>query len=241
MRGFSGVRSGKSPSERRKNVAELLLPPGDVLGRLDGGDRLAPCVELLVRLVEEIAGAASRRAACSAALRPAVGTFVSQVHPRPTDDERRQAQERATASNQSRIALHRSLPFLRFDSGWIRRPTQWSRMRKRQGKRVEPGFGRVGAGHEDDGRGRASQDASEPAIGRVHDRLDGEVGRQQVGKEHDVGRPDDRALDALLGPGVGGVGQVKRERAFDQAVGRTRPAGCAARARRPRRSRASTA
>ena len=77
----------------------------------------------------------------------------------------------------------------------------------------------IGAGHEDDGRGGAPQDPAELAIGRVHDRLDGEVGGQQVGKEHDIGRPDDRALDAFLGPGVGGVGQVKREGAFDQAIG----------------------
>ena len=67
-----------------------------------------------------------------------------------------------------------------------------------QSKRVEPGFGRISARHEDDGCGRAAEDASKSAVGRVHDRLDGEVGREQVREEHDVGRTDDRALDSLL-------------------------------------------
>ena len=109
-----------------------------------------------------------------------------------------------------------------------------------QSKRVEPGFGRIGPRHEDDGCGRAAQDAPESAVGRVHDRLDGEVGREQVGKEHDVGRTDDRALDPLLAAGVGRVGQVEGERALDQAVAELALAGRGERARRPRRSRAST-
>ncbi len=110
---------------------------------------------------------------------------------------------------------------------------------QRQGQRIEPGLRSIGAGHEDDRCGRAAQDAAEPAIGRVHDRLDGEVGREQVGKDHDVGRADDRALDPLSGAGVGRIGQVERERALDHAVAEFALPRCGASARRPRPSRAS--
>ena len=72
-----------------------------------------------------------------------------------------------------------------------------------------------------------AQHAAEPAVGGVHDRLDGQVGREQVGEDHDVGRADHGAADPLLVAGIGGVGQVERERALDRRSRRTRPADCA--------------
>src|SRR5271157_2602259 len=66
-----------------------------------------------------------------------------------------------------------------------------------QSKRVEPGFGRIGARHEDDGCGRTAENAPESAVGRVNDRLDGEVGREQAREEHDIDRTHNRAWFGL--------------------------------------------
>ena len=66
------------------------------------------------------------------------------------------------------------------------------------------------------------------------------LAESRLGKIIDVGRPDDRALDPLLGPGVGRVGQVERERALRSTQSGNSPCLVAPlAARRPRRSRAS--
>ena len=44
---------GQVAERAEEESAQVLLSAGDVLGRLDGGDRLASCVELLSCLVEQ--------------------------------------------------------------------------------------------------------------------------------------------------------------------------------------------
>src|SRR5208282_1453559 len=90
---------------------------------------------------------------------------------------------------------------------------------KGQGQGVEARLGAIGAGHENDGSRSAAKHAAEPAVRGVHDRFDGEVGREQVGKDHDVGCSHNRSADAFLVPRVLRVGQVERERTLDQAGG----------------------
>src|SRR5271157_6241381 len=65
-----------------------------------------------------------------------------------------------------------------------------------QGQGIEARLGAIGAGHENDGSRGAAKYAAEPAVRSVHDRLDGEVGREQVGKDHDVGCSHNRSADA---------------------------------------------
>lgn len=47
---------------------------------------------------------------------------------------------------------------------------------ERQSQRIKPRRRRIGAGHEHDRATNSAQDAAETAVGRVHDRFDGEVG-----------------------------------------------------------------